>query len=792
MGIPGLTTFVDANPHLLTDHQLRDTTVIVDGNNLYHFLYYYFHVPVQYGGEYGTFDSCLEYFFRTLDACHVTPYVVFDGGYDVDDRKLPTVLRRARDRCHMAGSLAAGGRGKVLPILAHETFRCALNRLGVRHYTCDAEADEEIAALANQFGCPVISNDSDFYVYDLVGGFIVLDYVDLKLRHVASQSDDVVHYLAVQIYFIDTLLGQFVDVERRALGLFATLQGTDVVEKCHFHSFLSSVKLPPPWRTKAGCKFAAGTKREMLQLLMWLEEVGSFDAAVSVILKHTPSTQRTTVSSVLTESVRSYTHPTATEATCHAAEQHLSSSRSDSDDCKSTEVCRLDVRECTLKSRGGRELPTWFLGRIRSGDISVTALNALVLRRLILLAQVEVRTLPSAYICALSIRSATYRLLLSVDYPVDAKRMAAVAEYDRVHKNLRSSQVEPTCHACQLPKLVDIPTTSAVTREGILLQVLGVAPDALDGLPVDSRLVVAVTCYWVRNAIPRVSADYLTALLLCHLKQAAIDPICKVGIKLPAQDCATCAENLSESGTPLVSDAVAELSNISHDVGKDDTAHNFTMTDDTCNIDEAHNFSTNDVTSSTETLRESVTRCCDADDIRRAANLLARFTDRPTNNRAHPFNGDTVHAFSQWQSCRLAANTLNQLLLYPLDSPSPASSFSGVFLYNVSRLLETKSRPDRCAVNLLGSAQLAGHFTQLYDAVVKIVPDFHSCLAGRDAPSRKAKKRDKKRNGCKKSDVASSDGEEEKDDSIDEIIASMKTKCALSNRYDFLRFVDND
>ena len=795
MGIPGLTTFVDANPHLLTDHELRDTTVIVDGNNLYHFLYYYFHVPVQYGGEYGTFDSCIEYFFRTLAACHITPYVVFDGGYDVEDRKLPTVLRRARDRCHMAGSLAAGGRGKVLPILAHETFRCTLNRLRVRHYTCDSEADEEIAALANRFGCPVMSNDSDFYVYDLTGGFIVLDYLDLKLRHLPSQSDDAVHYLAVQIYFIDTLLGQFINFERRELGLFATLQGTDVVEKCHFHSFLSSVKLPPPGRSKAGCKFATTTKREMLQLLLWLEEVGSYDAAVSAILQHTPSTQQTTVSSVLTSSVCSYTHPSATEATCHAAEQHLLPSGSAFDDYKSAEVCRPRLRQCALKSRGGRELPAWFLERIGSGDVSVTALNALVLRRLILLAQVEVRTLPSAYICALSIRSATYRLLLSVDFPVDAKRMAAVSEYDRVHKNMRSNQVAPSCDACQLPKLVDVPMASDVTREGILLQVLGVAPDTLDGLPVDSRLIVAVTCYWVRHAIPRVSADHLTALLLCHLKQAAIDPICRAGVKSIAQDCTTCAENLPDYDTSLVSGDVVELSNMPGDVTNSDNA---IVTDDLCdiasmddNIDEAHDSSANDITcSSSETLRESVTRCCDADDVQRAANMLARFTDRPSHNRAHPFNGDTVHAFSQWQSCRHAANTLNQLLLSPLDSPSPASSFSGIFLYNVSRLLETKSCPDRCAVNLLGSAQLARHFTQLYDAVVKIVPDFDSCLSGRDAPNRKAKKRDRKRNGCKKSDVVSSG--DETDDSIDEIIASMKSKCDLSNRYDFLRFVEND
>ena len=803
MGIPGLTTFVDANPHLLTDHELRDTAVIVDGNNLYHFLYYYFHVPVQFGGDYDTFDACVTYFFRTLDACRVTPYVVFDGGYDADDRKLPTVLRRARDRCHMAGSLAAGGRGKILPILAQETFRCTLNRLRIGHFTCDSEADEEIAALANHFGCPVMSNDSDFYVYDLKGGFIMFDYINLQLRHLSTESGDAVHYLAVQIYFLDTLLGQFADMDRRMVSLFATLQGNDVIERRQFQPFLSSVKLPPAGRSMAGGKFAGTTKREMLRLLLWLEEVGSFDAAVRVVLMHTPATQRPTVDSLLDASVRSYTHPKAAAATRHAAEQSLSPSQPACYGNTTTEVCHPLAHACTVKSYGDQELPAWFVERIRSGDVPVMALNALVLRRLILLAQVEVITQPSAYVCALPVRAAIYRLLLSVDFPGDAQQMASVNEYERVHKNQRCKQVAPSCDVYQLPNLYEIPRMSVLARERALLGVLGVAPGALDCLPVDARLTVAVTSYWVRQATPSVSVDHLVAILLCHLKQAAIDPISTDGAGSIAQECPTCAAASAASG-----DVITNTEAASGDVIVDEAALDFTknnnggdvtvadavcdMTPSTCDdtMETRDVRTTDEACACGETLRESVGRRCEAVEIERAAGWLARFTDRPSHNRAHPFDGSTVHALSQWQACRLAVHTLNQLLLSPLDSSSPARSFSGTFLYNVSRQLKTKCRPDLFVADLLGKADLARHFTQMYDAVVNIVPELDSYLCARVAPSKKTRRREKKRNGRPKIEATSSG--DEKDDPINEIISCMKTSCDLSNRYDFLRYSETE
>ena len=41
MGIPGLTSFMDANSKVvLDDIKIQNTTLLIDANNLCHFLYY--------------------------------------------------------------------------------------------------------------------------------------------------------------------------------------------------------------------------------------------------------------------------------------------------------------------------------------------------------------------------------------------------------------------------------------------------------------------------------------------------------------------------------------------------------------------------------------------------------------------------------------------------------------------------------------------------------------------------------------------------------------------------------
>ena len=188
MGVRGLTTFVDANPVLLTDHHLCDTRLIIDGLNLLFFLYGHRQVNYTYGGDYDTFAKKIRAFFKTLRTCNITSTVVLDGGYEVDDRKLRTTISRAK-KCISR----AAGSGFVLPILAYAVFIDILKELAIEHIVCDHEADKQIAALAVEWKCPVLSSDSDFFIFDLPGGFVVQDDMKLtikKFTYSASEKCD--------------------------------------------------------------------------------------------------------------------------------------------------------------------------------------------------------------------------------------------------------------------------------------------------------------------------------------------------------------------------------------------------------------------------------------------------------------------------------------------------------------------------------------------------------------------------------------------------------------------------
>lgn len=56
----------------------------------------------------------------------------------------------------------------VLPLLVKTVFLTVLKEFSVEVVQCQNEADGDIAALARGLKCPVVSNDSDFYVMDVL------------------------------------------------------------------------------------------------------------------------------------------------------------------------------------------------------------------------------------------------------------------------------------------------------------------------------------------------------------------------------------------------------------------------------------------------------------------------------------------------------------------------------------------------------------------------------------------------------------------------------------------------
>lgn len=56
----------------------------------------------------------------------------------------------------------------VLPLLLKSVFLSVLKEFKIEVIQCQYEADGDIAALSRGLKCPVVSNDSDFYVMDVL------------------------------------------------------------------------------------------------------------------------------------------------------------------------------------------------------------------------------------------------------------------------------------------------------------------------------------------------------------------------------------------------------------------------------------------------------------------------------------------------------------------------------------------------------------------------------------------------------------------------------------------------
>ncbi|CAL8299030.1 unnamed protein product [Gadus morhua 'NCC'] len=139
MGVKGLSSLLEDNRRISPDIHFRDSKLVVDGNNLIYLLYFSSKLDQNHGGEYLAFQVEVQV-QKTHDAA-------------------------------LTGEMMG-----ILPPLTKLVFQQTLNDLKVPLVMCFGEADGQLAALAKEWRCPVLSRDTDFYIFDLPGGLLHLDY----------------------------------------------------------------------------------------------------------------------------------------------------------------------------------------------------------------------------------------------------------------------------------------------------------------------------------------------------------------------------------------------------------------------------------------------------------------------------------------------------------------------------------------------------------------------------------------------------------------------------------------
>lgn len=402
MGILKLTTFMKCNPQLTDEFRLYATKVVIDGNSLYHFLYHKDNLDFLHGGDYDQYALKVREFFSLFHTCNIQPYVVLDGGNKPNDIKFETILKRMKHRLELVNRLAKNQRNSdnLIP-MAFDTFKAVLQEINMPLAVCDFEADKEIGLLANKLNCPVLSNDSDFYILPLTAGFIPFDCVQLTLPEIRVETESSEHYLLARIYHVDNFVKKISSLDRKVLTLLATFLGNDrdFVNTNMFKSFYSLIE-----KLKGETKFNIPKFHDKtLKVILWLLKVKTYDEVMSTIKSIESSHDKETILSALEIITKAFTfNETENESFLYS-------------------FFFSAVKYCQKNKTwfNGSIIPNWYVCQHRQGNLPPRSIDTITLHRTFLTPQVENRKSPaSSYQCSEKLRAFMYGILLSEDIAV--------------------------------------------------------------------------------------------------------------------------------------------------------------------------------------------------------------------------------------------------------------------------------------------------------------------------------------------------------------------------------------
>uniref|UniRef100_UPI00398E6023 single-strand DNA endonuclease ASTE1-like isoform X2 n=1 Tax=Pristiophorus japonicus TaxID=55135 RepID=UPI00398E6023 len=497
MGIHGLMSYIGENRNFFNNVKLQNTKIVIDGNNLFHRLYFDSLIDLQHGGDYDSFTDVICKFFDALSLCNIAPYVVFDGGCDSTDKKLETLKQRARDKIQRAHQISRGGGGTLLPLLGAEVFKQVLVQLQVPFVQCHSEADRDIVTLANQWACPVLTLDSDFCIFDLKAGYCPLNY--FKWKNVITLKGGSESYISAQCFSVENFCKHFSHINKALLPLFAVLNGNDYASLPSLETFVARVQL------NIGTSAFTRRKNTRIQgLLNWLSRFTEPQEAIENILKYLKPNEHEEVRQLLSSQMDEYT-------------------QSEVDLAKFFQNREAKPDVPTVMAN---KAPEWMLVALMKGELAPFLSDCLIMKRTFLSTQVENMGRPSSHRCSLYIRQVMYGLLLgpsetdpdsAADVTGQCSKVHCVEEFARHERNLRKTSIQTVLKrfsSTGVHSLRSLPEISMSDRISFLLDTLKVKP-TVQTVPAHLRLTVAATCYWIAHAEPRVTLHHLQALLLC-------------------------------------------------------------------------------------------------------------------------------------------------------------------------------------------------------------------------------------------------------------------------------------
>ncbi|XP_023265364.1 protein asteroid homolog 1-like isoform X1 [Seriola lalandi dorsalis] len=486
MGVQGLATLLENYGQIYREVQFRKSRLVIDGCNLLYLMYFSSGLDENHGGEYAAFEEQIEKFVSALRDCGISPYVVLDGGTDSTDKKLDTLLERAESRIKKAHQAAVEGRKQhILPLLTKMVFKQTLARLEVPVAQCYGEADQQIAALANEWKCPVLSNDSDFYIFDLPAGLLPISHFKWE----AVEQSGSQRYIPCKSYKTSSFCIVF-NVQPELLPTLAALAGNDYVK-------LKRMETPINWAQFATA--GSETQSRLEGLLCWLKGFTTPEEALEAavgLMGELNTKRKAEVKNSLNLGMEEYKLPPSylSRFFIHGIAPPLPV---------------VEKVFCAVLLQVAVPIPDWIQLPLMQARLTADVLDVLQLQRMSLSVCVDHKDTPTANLTSRPLRQVMYGLLLGGGTALQ------VEERDREGLQMKFNLVPPVFRGVtQRLVLNSLNKAELSERLQLLLDTLQVTEACLSRLPPQLRLPVAVICFWLQNARPRPDEKLLKALLL--------------------------------------------------------------------------------------------------------------------------------------------------------------------------------------------------------------------------------------------------------------------------------------
>ena len=358
--------------------------------------------------------------------------------------------------------------------------------------------------MAAAWKCPVLSNDSDFFIFDIEGGYIPLSFLPWKSSP-----------LKAKIYYRSKLASHF-RISPELLPLLASLAGNDYVSEgalVDFNSALGRVQTGIHFFGEKEAKFA-----RIASFLRGLPSSCSQEEALKSTLKLISSQRsRNTLQHVIELSLQEYKIKESN--LLHYFEKGL-------------------IHSSLRTLHGKQEIEGRVLSHFRAGKFSIESMNSLTSGRNLLGIQVDNFKERSSNCCSLGLRKFVYGILSDVGTDDGKRNITTVQEYDRQGFKFTASTVEPNI-GDSVPGLSLVRFLEAEQRYNMFLFALDTNTDAVSSLPESDILIASSLRYLINHAEPAVKTNHLKALLCCWVLLKNSLGKCKSGERRPTKSSST-------------------------------------------------------------------------------------------------------------------------------------------------------------------------------------------------------------------------------------------------------------